>query len=277
MRSTGFLMVLLMFAAVLLVPTAEIRAADFDYDGYAEVLSGFVDKDGMVNYSALKENRDKLDMFVKSLGKLDRKTYESWNEKDKIAFCLNSYNVLTLKAIVDNYPIKASMFGSIKYPKNSIRQIKGVWDKLTFQVIGRGMTLDEIEHQSLRKEFDEPRIHVALVCAAMSCPSLRTESYVGLRLDQQLDDQARKFLSNPQKFRIERKKNRVYISSIFKWFGEDFIKIYEADEGFGKHSPQQRAVLNFISRYLNKDDSEYLRDGKYSIKYIGYDWSLNEQ
>ena len=143
--------------------------------------------------------------------------------------------------------------------------------------MGRAMTLDGIEHGVLRKEFHEPRIHMALVCAAMGCPPLRNEPYTGDRLGDQLDDQARRFLSNPAKFRIAANEGTVYLSSIFKWFGEDFVPGYGVEQGYGAHSAAQRAVLHFISGYLDKQEAERLSSGDYSISYLDYDWSLNEQ
>jgi hypothetical protein len=249
----------------------------FSYADYDDVLKTYVDGNGMVNYKRLKAQSTKLDNFAGTMGALNPSIYEKWSEKEKIAFWINAYNGLTLEAIINNYPIKPSITKSLLYPKNSIRQIPGVWDSLLFEVIGKKITLDEIEHKVLRKQFSEPRIHMALVCAAMGCPPLRNEPYVGDKLDEQLDDQTRRFLSNKEKFSIDRSNNRVYLSSIFKWFGEDFINAYGTDQKFSKHSQAERAVLNFISRYLDLSDREFLENGKYTIEYLTYDWSLNEQ
>jgi len=264
--------------AVMFSTHAEENAGkQFDYDDYAAILKTYVDNQGMVNYKELQVNREKLDAFVFSIGKLNPEVYEQWGEKEKIAFWTNVYNALTLKAIVDNYPIKSSFFKSRRYPKNSIRQISGVWNKLKFTVMGREMTLNDIEHETLRKHFNEPRIHLALVCAAMGCPPLRNEPFTGDKLDAQLDDQTHLFLKNSQKFRIERNKQIVYLSSIFKWFGKDFVVSYGTDEKFAGYDKTKRAVLNFISKYLDANAREYLITGKYKIKYLDYDWSLNEK
>ena len=249
----------------------------FLYDNYSSVLKGYVDHDGMVNYHKLKVDRKGLDAFALAIGSLDRQKFEKWKDQDKIAFWINAYNGLTLKAIVDHYPIKASFFRSLTYPKNSIRQISGVWDKLTFSVLGRNMTLNQIEHEVLRKKFNEPRIHMALVCAAMGCPALRAKPYTGSKLNAQLDDQARRFLKKPDKFRIDRNAGRIYLSSIFKWFGQDFEKKYPTDRQFKDRDKALQAVLNFISKYLDKKDRDYLLAGKYKVKYTEYDWKLNEK
>jgi hypothetical protein len=254
-----------------------VQAQSFSYADYADALKTYVNDNGMVNYAGLKAHSEKLDAFLDSLAGLDRSVYDAWMEPAKITFWINAYNACTLKAIITHYPIQSSFLTSLKYPKNSIRQIGGVWDKLEFSVMARPMTLDGIEHGVLRKEFHEARIHMALVCAAMGCPPLRNEPYAGDRLGDQLDDQARRFLSNPAKFRIAAKGDTVYLSSIFKWFGDDFTARYGVEQGYGDHSAVQRAVLHFISGYLGKEDADRLASGDYSISYLDYDWSLNEQ
>ncbi|MBI5116026.1 DUF547 domain-containing protein [Candidatus Poribacteria bacterium] len=247
------------------------------YGKYAAVLSAYVDNEGMVDYKALKADRRKLDSFVVEFAALDVKNYEQWTEKEKIAFWINAYNALTLKAIIDHYPIDASPLTSIFFPESSIRQIPGVWDKLRFPVMGQSVTLDEIEHQTLRKNFKEPRIHMALVCAAMGCPPLRREPYTAERLDTQLDDQARRFLSDPLKFRIDQAEGLVYLSPIFKWFGGDFARAYKTETKAHRQTDVQSAIINFIRKYLDERESEYLAAGGYALLYLSYDWSLNEQ
>ncbi len=246
------------------------------YDHYAVALKSFVDDRGVVDYRGLKASRQQLDAFVGALSRINPVEYENWSDAQKVAMWINAYNGLTLQAIINHYPIKSSFISSLRYPRNSIRQISGVWDKLEFVVMGRKRTLDSIEHSTLRQRFNEPRIHMALVCAAMGCPPLRNQPYRADGLDAQLDDQARRFLSDPLKFRIDRDKKLVYMSSIFKWFGDDFIKTY-GTEDFAGHGAAERAVLNFISKHLTDSDRRYLRTQKYRIKYLSYDWSLNEQ
>ena len=118
---------------------------------------------------------------------------------------------------------------------------------------------------------------MALVCAAMGCPPLRNEPFIGVKLDTQLDDQTRRFLNNPEKFRIDRKDDIVYLSSIFKWYLNDYIRTYGTDKKFDGHRDAERAVLNFISTYVDEDQKHYLSTADYKIKYLDYDWSLNEQ
>jgi hypothetical protein len=246
-------------------------------DDYAAVLKDHVDDKGMVNYKRLKASPQKLNAFVAAMSTVQPNSYEKWNKKEQIALWLNAYNALTLKAIVDNYPIKSSFFRSRIYPKNSIRQIPGVWSKIKFNIMGRDLTLGQIEHEILRKKFNEPRIHMAMVCAAMGCPPLLNKPYFAQRLNEQLQGRTRRFLANPAKFRIDSKAGVVYLSPIFKWFKGDFFNKYAPEKYISKHGKEVSAVLNFIAGHLEKPDREYLLAGNFKIKYLKYDWSLNEQ
>lgn len=259
---------------------AEEAYGGFSYDNYTVVLKNYVDEVGMVDYAALKSKSadyTKLNTFASSLGAVNRATYDSWPGDYKIAFLINAYNVFVLKTIMDNYPIQPNILLSTLYPDNSIRQIKGVFSELKFKLIGMEVTLDDIEHRNLRVKFEEPRIHMALVCAAMGCPRLRVEPYYGARIDEQLNDQVKIFCSDPKKFRIDRNNAVVYLSEIFKWFGEDFILKYGGNNNLLKFDKSERAVLNFIKEYVAERDAGYLSRGDYRIKYIKYDWTLNEK
>ena len=276
----GAWVIMLLVGAILILPTpraAEDEKTVFPYEDYARVLSRDVDDEGMVDYKSLKANRRPLDRFVRSLGRLNRATYSGWTEDQKVAFLTNAYNAITLKVIIDNYPIKAGWFGSLRWPKNSIRQIDGVFDGIEHTVMGRKMTLDDIEHETLRKDFTEPRIHLTLVCAAMSCPRLLDEPYVGYKLDEQFKLQARDFVRQEDNFRIDRQDDRVGISSIFKWFGEDFIPTHGTETRFTHLSKKKGAVLNYLKDHVSDRDRRYLLGGDYDVSYIDYDWTLNEQ
>lgn len=248
------------------VSTSETASrSQFDYSDYEKTLSEYVNDQGFVNYQALQAKRTDLDNFNLSLAQLAPSNYQTWSEAEQLAFWINAYNSLTLQSIIDQNPLK-----------NSIKDIFGVWKIKKWPILDQQKTLDNIEHKTIRANFNEPRIHVALVCAAMSCPPLRNEPYTAAQLDAQLDDQTRKFIASPQGFRIDRTKNTVYLSKIFAWYGNDWVESHGVDNQFtGK--PGQRAVLNFISAYLPPADQEYLAQGNYQIKYFNYDWSLNKQ
>ncbi|MGB3613516.1 MAG: DUF547 domain-containing protein, partial [Elainellaceae cyanobacterium] len=159
--------------------------------------------------------------------------------------------------------------------KASIRDIPGVWKIRKFDIAGDAKTLDTIEHGVLRKDFDEPRIHAALVCAAISCPPLRSEPFRGEALDAQLDDQVNQWLASGQGLVVDQESDRVAISSIFQWFGEDWVPQYENDQFPG--SDTEKAVLNFVSDYVDPETKAYLEGDTYEVTYLNYDWSLNKQ
>ncbi len=245
--------------------TVSAASAPVDIASLTQVLSSYVDNEGQVDYKALQKDPAALDGFNQSIQKTSPSTFESWTEKEKIAYLINAYNSLTLKSIINESPLK-----------NSIKDIIGVWQFKKHPILQSSMTLNNIEHDILRKNFSEPRIHAALVCAAKSCPFLRSEPYKAETLDEQLDDQTRIFLARSEAFEIDREKNEVRLSSIFEWFGKDWVSGYGTEDGFAGNS-EQKAVLNFITNYVNESDREFLKAGGYTIKYSKYDWSLNIQ
>ena len=233
----------------------------------------------MVDYMDLKSNSKRLNGFVNSLANVERKTYDTWTKEQQIAFWINAYNTLTLKAVVDNFPIKSSWLKSLTYPKNSIRQIPGVWDKIKFDVMGKQVTLNYIEHEILRKEFNEPKMHFALVCASIGCPPLRNEPYLAKDIEEQLDDQVRKFLADETKFQIDHKNAHIRISPIFKWFSEDFLKLYPEQKTYRGHKNPQASIIRFIDENLseNRAVGRSIDSKTYKITYLDYSWLLNEQ
>lgn len=277
MRHKYILFIYLLVLTGHVVLAVEETKQAFSYDDYAAVLKDHVDDKGMVNYKKLKAAPQRLNALITAMSKVDQKSYERWNKEEKIALWLNAYNAFTLKALINNYPIKSSFFRSRIYPKNSIRQIPGVWSKIKFNVMGRDLTLGHIEHEILRKKFNEPRIHMAMVCAAMGCPPLLNKPYTGQRLNEQLDERSLRFLANPAKLKIDRIAGVVYLSPIFKWFKGDFVNKYASDKNISSHGKEMSAVLNFIAGHLEKPDRDYLLAGDFKINYLKYDWSLNEQ
>ena len=173
------------------------------------------------------------------------------SKKDQLAFWINAYNIMAVKTVLDHYPIK-----SIKDVGNLFHS---VWGKKVGIVGGKPRTLNEIEHEILRK-MDEPRIHFAIVCASVSCPDLRKEPFAADNLSTQLEEQTKLFLGNQYKgLRIENKK--IYISAIFKWFKEDF--------------ESRGGVLKFIEAYVNKKNKTTITPDQKKIVYMDYNWKLN--
>jgi len=254
----------------------------------ANILSSFVDNEGMVDYRKLKQKREKLKQLLNEFAKLKRNEYDSWPREDKIAFWINAYNLQMLKIIIDNYPIKSYRLlhflpgwepDSIKHINKRIKHIGGI-NKQKFIVMDEDevFTLMEIEQRFFRKGFNEPRAFLALSYATLSSPPLRNEPYYGSKLNKQLDDQAKKFLSNPLAFKIDRKKRRVYLSSILqpKVLGSEFIRKYGTNKKFKDQQPAVRAVLSFLTNYISEQDKHFLEVENYTIEHMRYNFRLND-
>ena len=192
-----------------------------DVEALDHVLESYVSADGLVDYLSLQSDREKLDAYNASIGLIKSETFDAWSADQQMAYLINAYNALTLKSIINESPLKGS-----------IKDILGVWKLKRHSLMQQEVTLDGIEHEILRKKYTEPRIHAALVCAAISCPYLRTEAYRSDRLDQQLEDQVRIFLNRKEAFHIDRDKKEVQLSAIFNWFGEDWVPQYGVESGF---------------------------------------------
>ena len=181
-------------AAVALVASG-VRANDFDhgYATYAALLRPHV-RVPRVDYAAVKANRAVLDRVIAQFASPAASHEPRWTREQRMAFWINAYNVFTVRAVVDHYPIQAGWF--TLYPRDSIRQIDGVWTELKWQAAGRTVTLDDIEHRILRPTFKDARIHFAVNCASISCPPLAAQPYRPETLDAQLNEAARTFLAS---------------------------------------------------------------------------------
>ena len=258
-------------------PQASTEAV-FSHKKFNTLLSSYVSEDGLINYGAIKAKPLTLYSYLEEIAELKLALLKEMDEGEQIAFYINAYNALTIKSIVENYPIQSTLSEKLQeFPKNSIRQIKGVWKKNKHHLHGEMLSLDEIEHKILRVKYNEPRIHMALVCAALSCPPLRAEAYTGGKLEKQLAEQSEVFLKTEAGLRVNstHKGAQVFISPIFKWFGRDFIA-YKNQEIKGNWSEEQRAVLGFVRRYAPAKIGDSIEKGNYSLKYSDYDWTLNE-
>lgn len=266
-----------LFLLVTLVSVTCTAYAEPEYGAYTSLLQTYVDTEGRVDYDALKENRSSLDQVVTRLEEVSEKELGSWSEPAQIAYWVNAYNAFTLQVILDHYPISSNWKASLLGHELGIRHISGVWEDFTWTAGGRSVTLDEIEHEILRVEYNRPGIHMALVCAAKSCPPLRREAYRGDQLTSQFADQTRQFLSNPKTFQLSANPPRVALSPIFKWFGEDFPRKYGSPETYSHVAEDTAGVFAFLAPYLNQKEREILASDALDVDYLDYDWGLNRQ
>ncbi|MBI2166943.1 MAG: DUF547 domain-containing protein [Candidatus Omnitrophica bacterium] len=252
----------LFLLALLQMNPVTADAADFTFDAWRQVLEQHV-TDGKVDYAAIKKSPAGLDQFVDKVQAVSARDYEAWDRDQKMAFWINAYNASAVKLVVDHYPLKRRIgLKALAFPSESIQQIPHVWSRKVIEAAGRRLSLDDIENKILRRDFGDPRIHFALVCASLGCPVLRSEAYEAGRLGSQLEDQAEKFLSDPNKFRYEKKSDKIHLSPIFKWFKEDF--------------KQRGGVTAFIKNYLPKEIAGAL-SFRTTVEWLDYDWRLNQK
>ncbi len=263
---------LLAVAAMLSMPWPRVAADQFDHDyaTYAGVLRSHV-VPPRVNYAALTADQAPLQRFVTELDSPASRGEPTWNREQRMAFWINAYNAFTLQAIVDHYPIRAGWL--TRQPRNSIRQIDGVWTTLKWRAAGRFVTLDDIEHGILRPEFLDARIHFAVNCASVSCPPLAAEPYRARTLEAQLNAAARTYLASAEGLQMRGRTIRV--SSIFKWYGEDFIREYAGLTRI-EATPKERAILGAVLKYGPAAAADLAGRGTAEIGYLDYNWALND-
>ncbi len=247
----------LVFALPAAGPLSAQQSAAFDHSLFDELLGAHVSPDGMVDYDAFGTSPD----FQRYLSALAGASLDPLPDSERLAFWINAYNAYTIELI------------NRHDERESIRKInktlglfggKGPWKERLADAADDSWTLDEIEQDIIRKEFSEPRIHFALVCAALGCPPLRSEAYVGERLDRQLDEQARIFLlDSPDKNRVDPENGVVFLSPVFDWYREDFPS---GIPGLGE----------FLLRFHPPGPArDLLQSGEFSVEFTDYDWKLN--
>jgi len=217
---------------------------------YGKVLRTYV-KDGLVDYLGLKNNPENLKQFLNQSSSINEETFNKWNKDQQLAFLINLYNAQTLALVTENYPVKSF--------KDIASDSGGPWKQPIVNLFGEKITLNTLENEVIRPKYHDPRIHFALVCAALGCPVLINTPYDPMKLDNQLDQQTKVFITDQNKNSIDKNQNVLMLSPIFDWFKEDFI----AKSG---------SVIEFVNPYFgNQVNNEF------KIEYTNYDWSLNDQ
>ncbi len=239
------------------VPSA---AAPPDYKAWGDLLAKHYDPAKGMNYRALKaQDKAALDAVRQQMAAVD---VSSLSKPDQFAYWINLYNVSVVGIVVDNYPV------------DSIRDLStdpiirlNVFKKPSVKVKGGAMSLNDIENDKVRAGFKDPRIHFAINCAARSCPPIRTEPYVGARINEQLDDQARRFLNGPKGVRIEKDGSGVvlHVTKILDWFADDFKKW-----GGGQ--------VPFLKRFVSPDKLKQIEGAGSNVEldFDEYLWNLND-
>ncbi|MCZ6673853.1 MAG: DUF547 domain-containing protein [Verrucomicrobia bacterium] len=236
-----------------LLLTAEVALAKFDHSLFDEILKTHV-KSGLVNYVALKEDK-RLENYLALLSEADLALLDT--REEKMAFWINAYNAYTLKLIVAHYPTASIL--DIPHKK-----YESPWEIPLAKVAGQTHTLDHIENGILRVKFPDSRIHYALVCAARSCPQLRSEAYTEERLYDQMNEQGTWFMENRNSFDL--KTRTMNLSKVFEWYAVDFGE--DASE-----------TLRTIAPFTNPSIRESIEKNSkaWKITFSEWDWRLNLQ
>lgn len=210
------------------------------------LLLDHVNEDGLVDYKGFIRDSVRFNKYLDLLSN-NHPNEKNWSRNERMAYWINAYNAFTVKLIVDHYPV-----ASIKDIKNGIPFVNTVWDIKFIHIEDATYDLNNIEHGILRPKFKDPRVHMAINCASMSCPKLQRRAYTAAKLNEQLDQAARDFLADTNKNKIAPEK--AELSKIFEWYSIDFD-----------------SVRDFINKYsevkINKDTK---------ISYLDYNWNLNE-
>jgi hypothetical protein len=256
----------LVICAVLLTCTSLAQAFDHTHAAWGALLRTHVTpidggKASRVSYAGFAKDRAPLKAYLDTLSAVTEAEYRGWTRAQKLAFLINAYNAFTVEKILTRYPKLESIrdFGSV---------FGNPWKDKFFTLLGKSQNLDGIEHGTIRVagSFDEPRIHFAVNCASVGCPMLREEPFVAERVDAQLEEQARRFLSDRSRNRY--RAGALEVSKIFDWYGDDF-------------KAQAGSVAQYLGRYADlladaPEDRATVRAGKAKVQFLDYDWALND-
>ncbi|WP_241547946.1 DUF547 domain-containing protein [Leptospira stimsonii] len=231
--------------------TGTVSAFDHTHSKFSNELKKYV-QNGMVDYSSWKTNRSALDSYLQNLSAVDEKEYSSFSNSERLSFLINAYNAFTIRLILDHYPLK------------SIKDLGGIfsgpWKIEFFTLLGTKKNLDWIEHEKLRKDFQEPRIHFAINCASKGCPPILNEAYQAAKLEEQMSSVAKKFLSDSKYNRYDSSKKILYLSKIFQWFQADFTR-------------KSGSLISFF----NANSGLPPVPASAEIQHLDYDWNLNQR
>jgi Protein of unknown function, DUF547 len=243
----------LLFLAGGVALVAPAAAFDHAHQAWSDLLKAHVvvldgGKASKVDYAGMALARAALRNYLDSLSRVGEAEFSAWSKAEQMAFLINAYNAHTVEKILARYPNLKSIWDFGRFFGNPFR------DEF-IALLGMRMSLDGIEHGILRKRYGEPRIHYAVNCASVGCPMLREEAYVGVQLEHQLEEQARRFLSDRSRSRW--RDGRLEVSKIFDWFKEDF-------------EPRDK----YFQRYA--DILGLPQGANPPITFLDYDWSLND-
>lgn len=226
-------------------------AESISHEIWDKLLKKHVDAKGFVNYGGFKKDETELKKYLNLLS--ENAPNDKWSADEQLAYWINAYNAFTVQLILNYSDKKIKSIKDIG-DKIKIPFINTPWDIKFIKIGGKTLDLNNIEHGIIRKKFNEPRIHFALVCAAKSCPSLRNEAYTASKLNEQLDAQGVDFLNDTFKNKITEKEAKL--SMLFTWYGGDFR--------------DKMPVINWVNKY-----SKIKITNATKVSNTDYNWELN--
>ena len=223
-------------------------------------------KASQVRYAGMALDRAPLMRYLQSLSLVEQSAFETWPSSQQQAFLINAYNAFTVELILTRYP-------DLKSIKDIGSVFSSPWKLQWITLLGRKLSLDEIEHGLLRKPgaYDEPRVHFAVNCASVGCPMLREEAYVANRLEFQLSQQTQRFMSDRSRNRWNNPAARLELSKIFDWYGKDFRQGHKGIASLEAFAASHADLLADAPA-----DRAQLRSRRFDIAFLDYDWSLND-
>ena len=258
-------------------PTAAADSTGpFSHELFDRLLSRVVDDEGRVDYASLKQTPRELDSYYRILSQVSPDSHPQRfpHHNDRLAYWINAYNAAVLRTVLEYYPI--ATVGEVKPPWLFffMPERSGFFYFQRPIFGGEKISLYDLEHDIVRPRFGDARIHFALNCASGGCPKLPQRAFRSAELDDQLDREARRFVSERRNVFIDDGKKEIRLSSIFNWYEEDFEA--EIDTPIDK---EHGAVLEYIARYLPPDTASRLREvsAEYTVVFVPYDWSLNDR
>ena len=261
----------ILLAAAALAASWHALALDHTHRAWDELLKKHVryvanGNGSQVSYAGFQKDRAAFRAVLDDYSKVTRAEFDAWSKPQQQAFLINAYNAFTIEKILKRYPEIKSIrdFGTV---------FGNPWKDKFFTLFGQPSYLDQIEHEILRKEgvYDEPRVHVAVVCASIGCPMLRDEAFTADRLEAQLEDGMRRFLSDRSRNRYNPQTRRLEVSKIFDWYGKDFEK------GHRGYTSVRATLARYADLLADKpEDRAIVREQKAEVGYLDYDWGLND-
>ena len=261
----GFPVFLIALAKVLLVRLPMHSTDHFSYDEYDRLTRTYVDESGSVNYQGLREELPALKDFIDRLAAASPENKPEWfaTEDERKRYYLTAYNAYILFYAASAYPDRHALWSRV-----------GLFKDKDITLGGRKLTLNDLEHNIIRKEFLDPRIHFALNCGARSCPPLKAGVIAQNATDNELEEAARRFINDPANVRFDESSLTLYLSKIFDWFAVDFLNYLRVKRGLA--SPH---ISQYLALYLTGSSAQILAKAPavaLTIKYMNYDKGLND-